>query len=56
MLQIICAEERFGTVTAWMGATRFLRRRLRHVGNGMALGVLARNGRRMLPMIGVPAR
>ncbi len=46
-------EHPFGTIKAWMGATRFLTRRLRNVRTEMALNVLAYNIKRMVALIGI---
>ena len=47
------AEHPFGTIKAWMGATHFRMRRLRHVRTEMSLHVLAYNIKRMIALIGV---
>jgi len=46
-------EHPFGTIKAWMGATHFRMRRLRHVRTEMAFHVLAYNIKRMIALIGV---
>jgi len=46
-------EHPFGTIKAWMGATHFQMRRLRHVRTEMALQVLAYNIKRMISIIGM---
>ncbi len=46
-------EHPFGTIKAWMGATHFLMRTLRHVRTEMALNVLAYNLTRVMNIIGV---
>ena len=47
-------EHPFGTIKAWMGATHFKMRTLKHVGTEMALHVLAYNFMRVVAVIGVP--
>lgn len=47
-------EHPFGTIKAWMGATHFKMRTLKHVATEMALHVLAYNIRRVAAIIGVP--
>ncbi len=47
------AEHPFGTIKAWMGATHFRMRRLKHVRTEMAFHVLAYNMKRMIALIGV---
>ncbi len=46
-------EHPFGTIKAWMGATHFRMRRLRHVRTEMAFHVLAYNIERMISLSGV---
>lgn len=46
-------EHPFGTIKAWMGATHFRMRRLKHVRTEMAFHVLAYNIKRMIALIGV---
>ncbi len=46
-------EHPFGTLKAWMGATHFKMRRLKHVRTEMSLHVLAYNLRRMISIMGV---
>lgn len=46
-------EHPFGTIKAWMGATHFQMRRLKHVRTEMALQVLAYNIKRMVSLIGI---
>jgi len=46
-------EHPFGTIKAWMGATHFRMRRLKHVRTEMAFHVLAYNIKRMIDLIGV---
>ena len=46
-------EHPFGTIKAWMGATHFRMRTLRHVRTEMAFHVLAYNIKRMIALIGV---
>ena len=47
-------EHPFGTIKAWMGATHFKMKTLRHVATEMALHVLAYNMKRVMAIIGVP--
>ena len=47
-------EHPFGTIKAWMGATHFKMKRLKHVATEMALHVLAYNIKRVIEIIGVP--
>lgn len=46
------AEHPFGTIKAWMGATHFKMRTLKHVATEMALHVLAYNMMRVISIIG----
>ena len=46
------AEHPFGTIKAWMGATHFKMRTLKHVATEMALHVLAYNMMRVIAIIG----
>jgi transposase len=46
-------EHPFGTIKAWMGATHFQMRRLKHVRTEMALQVLAYNIKRMMALVGI---
>jgi transposase len=46
-------EHPFGTIKAWMGATHFQMRSLKHVRTEMALHVLAYNIKRMISLVGV---
>ena len=46
-------ENPFGTIKAWMGATHFRMRRLKHVRTEMTFHVLAYNIKRMISLIGV---
>ena len=46
------AEHPFGTIKAWMGATHFKMRRLKHVKTEMSLHVLAYNLRRLINIMG----
>ena len=48
-------EHPFGTIKAWMGATHFKMKTLRHVATEMALHVLAYNIKRVIAILGVPA-
>jgi Transposase DDE domain len=47
-------EHPFGTIKAWMGATHFKMKTLRHVATEMALHVLAYNMTRVIAILGVP--
>ena len=47
-------EHTFGTLKAWMGATHFKMKTLKHVGTEMALHVLAYNIKRVISLVGVP--
>jgi hypothetical protein len=47
-------EHPFGTIKAWMGATHFKMRTLKHVATEMALHVLAYNMMRVIAILGVP--
>jgi hypothetical protein len=47
-------ENPFGTIKAWMGATHFKMKTLRHVATEMALHVLAYNMTRVIALLGVP--
>jgi hypothetical protein len=47
-------EHPFGTIKAWMGATHFKMKTLKHVGTEMALHVLAYNMTRVMAILGVP--
>ena len=47
-------EHPFGTIKAWMGATHFAMKTLRHVATEMALHVLAYNIKRVIAILGVP--
>ena len=49
------AEHPFGTIKAWMGATHFKTRTLKHVATEIALHVLAYNMMRVIAIIGIPA-
>jgi hypothetical protein len=46
-------EHPFGTIKAWMGATHFQMKTLRHVATEMALHVLAYNMKRVMRILGV---
>jgi hypothetical protein len=46
-------EHPFGTIKAWMGATHFRMKRLKHVAIEMALHVLAYNMTRVIAILGV---
>ena len=47
-------EHPFGTIKAWMGATHFKMKTLKHVATEMALHVLAYNMTRVIAILGVP--
>jgi len=47
-------EHPFGTIKAWMGATHFKMKTLKHVATEMALHVLAYNMTRAMAILGVP--
>jgi transposase len=47
-------EHPFGTIKAWMGATHFKMKTMKHVATEMALHVLAYNLKRVMAIIGVP--
>lgn len=47
-------EHSFGTIKAWMGATHFKMKTLKHVATEMALHVLAYNMTRVIAILGVP--
>ena len=47
-------EHPFGTIKAWMGATHFKMKTLKHVATEMALHVLAYNITRVIAILGVP--
>ena len=47
-------EHPFGTIKAWMGATHFKMKTLKHVATEMALHVLAYNMMRVIAILGVP--
>ncbi len=46
-------EHPFGTIKAWMGATHFKMKTLKHVATEMALHVLAYNLKRVMAILGV---
>lgn len=46
-------EHTFGTFKAWMGATQFKMKTLKHVATEMALHVLAYNIKRVLEIVGL---
>ena len=46
-------EHPFGTIKAWMGATHFQMRTLKHVATEMALHVLAYNLKRVMNILGI---
>lgn len=48
-------EHTFGTLKAWMGATHFLTKTLKHVSTEMSLHVLAYNLKRVMSIIGTKA-
>lgn len=45
-------EHTFGTLKAWMGATHFKMKTLKHVATEMALHVLAYNIKRVISLVG----
>lgn len=45
-------EHPFGTLKAWMGATHFLTKSLKHVSTEMSLHVLAFNMKRVMKILG----
>jgi hypothetical protein len=47
------AEHPLGTIKAWMGATHFAMKTLRHAATEMALHVLAYNIKRVIGILGV---
>ena len=47
-------EHPFGSIKAWMGATHFKMKTLKHVATEMALHVLAYNLKRVMAILGVP--
>jgi len=47
-------EHPFASIKAWMGATHFKMKTLKHVGTEMALHVLAYNLKRVMAILGVP--
>jgi hypothetical protein len=47
-------EHPFATIKAWMGATHFRMKTLKHVATEMALHVLAYNLKRVMTILGVP--
>ena len=47
-------EHPFGTIKAWMSATHFKMKTLKHVATEMALHVLAYNLKRVMAILGVP--
>ena len=47
-------EHPFGTIKAWMGATHFKMKTMKHVATEMALHVLAYNMTRVMAILGVP--
>ena len=47
-------EHPFGTIKAWMGATHFKMKTMKHVATEMALHVLAYNMMRVIAIMGVP--
>ena len=48
-------EHPFASIKAWMGATHFRMKTLKHVATEMALHVLAYNLKRVMAILGVPA-
>jgi len=53
-LRSTTVEHPFGTIKAWMGATHFKMKRLKHVATEIALHVLAYNMMRVMTIVGVP--
>ena len=47
-------EHPFASIKAWMGATHFRMKTLKHVATEMALHVLANNLKRVMALLGVP--
>ena len=47
-------EHPFGTIKAWMSATHFKMKTMKHVATEMALHVLAYNITRVMAILGVP--
>ncbi len=47
-------EHPFGTIKAWMGATHFKMKTMKHVATEMALHILAYNMMRVMAILGVP--
>ena len=47
-------EHPFGTIKAWMGATHFKMKTLKHVATEMALHVVAYNMKRVIAILSVP--
>ena len=52
-IRLNTVEHPFGTIKAWMGATHFQMKTLKHVGTEMALHVLAYNLKRVINIMGV---
>ena len=50
----LTVEHPFGTIKAWMGATHFKTKTLKHVATEMALHVLAYNLKRVMAILEVP--
>ena len=50
----VTVEHPFGTIKAWMGATHFKMKTMKHVATEMALHVLAYNMMRVIAIMGVP--
>ena len=48
-------EHPFGTIKAWMGATHFKMKTMKHVATEMALHVIAYNMMRVISILGVPS-
>jgi len=53
MLRRSTVEHPFSTITAWMGGTHFLMRRLKNLRREIALNVLAYNMKQMIALLGV---
>ena len=47
------AEHPFGTLKAWMGATHFLTKTMKHVSTEMSLHIFAYNLKRMIQIFGM---
>ena len=49
-------EHPFGTLKSWMGSTHFQMKTLKHVRTEASLHILAYNFKRLVAILGVPAR